>query len=588
MAAQSVIRVVALIVIALSFAACASPIATVPPQAVAKSSPFAASASPAPKINQTLQPIDTPPNPSTPPPTASLTIPRPDYPLAFGNTWVYESTRYEGFNATDIMTATSTITETAVEIQTDPTYFAAKIRQEASPETPIAGLPDLQDLARPASTTEYWLIVTGDRLYRQDKQPDLSNLQSTDALELVFPLKPDTKWVWLPARLPTDVGTDGVYRQIQSIESVQVPAGRFDNCFLIQNGWVTDTSSGWFCPGVGWVEQKTDHNGTPFGGHRVLLRYQLNPPSATAAREALDRFMQARIGRQDRLVLDALTDDLRARTENWPNDVWLYQVSNPCWYRYTVVQFEQTITARAQARVRVYQHDWAGDAAGGLPESWEQVIGLGETRDGWRVDEMTPAENQRQEPSEPHGPTLSACNVQVQSPTPPMEPPTLPVMRYAEFTTLNEAIQAAPFPVLVAAYIPDETPFYKAWLAEYADGSQSVRLVYSPPANDPHANVKSFDIILTNTNKPLTLDSIALQFRETALDVQQVQVRNTTGYAYWTPAASMGNSAVLVWREGALIIRISANGPWPAPGAENPHGLDERLLKIAESLRAIP
>ncbi len=202
------------------------------------------------------------------------------YPLALNNTWVYKSNRYEGFDPSEIMTATSTITETVVDVKTDPAYVAAKIRQDTSAEIPIAGPSNLQNL-RPASTTEYWLVHADHRLYRQDADLDLSNLDNRDSLELTFPLQAMAQWVWLPARLPTDPDTSGVLRQVLTVGKVQVPAGRFDSCFLIKDRWVTDTVESWFCPGVGWVDRKGDHNGTPYGSRRVLLGHELNTPSAT-------------------------------------------------------------------------------------------------------------------------------------------------------------------------------------------------------------------------------------------------------------------------------------------------------------------
>jgi hypothetical protein len=99
-----------------------------------------------------------------------------------------------------------------------------------------------------------------------------------------------------------------------------------------------------------------------------------------------------------------------------PVDVPLLQVSNPCWYRYQILDLPQT-TTQAQARVRVYEHFWSGDNGGGLPKSWEQEIGLLNSNSGWRVDQLSAEKNVRTEPDEPHGPTLSACNATRLTPT---------------------------------------------------------------------------------------------------------------------------------------------------------------------------
>jgi len=90
---------------------------------------------------------------------------------------------------------------------------------------------------------------------------------------------------------------------------------------------------------------------------------------------------------------------------------------------------------------------------------------------------------------------------------------------------------------------------------------------------------------MTKTDQPVTVDTITHQFKETPLDIGEVQVRGQTGYSYWTPLGAAGNSAVLFWREGMVDIRISLYGNWPVPDASHPHGLDDLMVKIAESMQ---
>ncbi|MCL5952419.1 MAG: hypothetical protein M1132_11995 [Chloroflexi bacterium] len=199
------------------------------------------------------------------------------YPLALGNTWVYASTRYDGFNPSDIMTATQTITETVVEIKNDPSFIAAKIRQETSADVPVSVPKGMEDMLRPASTVEYWLVAQGGRIYRQQKpNPDLMNLQDPDSLELVFPLQQGDTWNWLPARLPFESQTDGIRRQVLRTGPVFLPSAHFDNCALIKEDWADSTVEDSFCPGVGWVEKSSDHNGTPVGRHLELVKYRVS------------------------------------------------------------------------------------------------------------------------------------------------------------------------------------------------------------------------------------------------------------------------------------------------------------------------
>ena len=135
------------------------------------------------------------------------------------------------------------------------------------------------------------------------------------------------------------------------------------------------------------------------------------PIPSGEAQTTLENFMLARIYRDYQVVRELLSDALRQAVLAGSINVPVFQVSNPCWYRYDVVTFRQQTSTTAAARVRVYQHFWGGDNAGGPPNSWKQEMELVESSAGWRVDKLGPLQNQREEPKEPHGPTTSACNV---------------------------------------------------------------------------------------------------------------------------------------------------------------------------------
>lgn len=123
--------------------------------------------------------------------------------------------------------------------------------------------------------------------------------------------------------------------------------------------------------------------------------------------------MESRLQRQDTAVLGLLSDSLRQALETGRVEASrtnLLQVSNPCWYRYETLRLEQATRGIATVWVRVYQHFWGGDLMGGLPNSWEQQITLVETPSGWQVDRLSEPQNKREEPDEPHGAALSACN----------------------------------------------------------------------------------------------------------------------------------------------------------------------------------
>lgn len=127
---------------------------------------------------------------------------------------------------------------------------------------------------------------------------------------------------------------------------------------------------------------------------------------------ALESFMEARWSKQSPAFQSLLSDELKKALETnevQASGVNLFQASNPCWYRYEVLQLDRPATDRAVAQVRVYEHQWGGDIAGGVPRSWEQEIDLVEAAGGWKVDHLSAPRNTREEPAEPHGPTISAC-----------------------------------------------------------------------------------------------------------------------------------------------------------------------------------
>ena len=216
---------------------------------------------------------------SKPTPIPTLPSPEIDFPLALNNTWVFQATRYEGVPITEILTTTLVITETVVEVKSTSSYFVAKIHRDESAEMPVGDVPPSRQgiPLRPATSSEYWLVVSGNRIYRQERNLDLSNLSSTALLEFVFPLKLGEKWYVSDekAKLHPTYDDDWMLRKVTKVDTVVVPAGRFDNCFFLAEVWAGTTFETWFCPNVGIVDAKSDHHGTPMGWHQVLTRYQL-------------------------------------------------------------------------------------------------------------------------------------------------------------------------------------------------------------------------------------------------------------------------------------------------------------------------
>lgn len=216
---------------------------------------------------------------SKPTPIPPLPSPETDFPLALNNSWVFQATRYQGVPITEIITTTRVVTETVVDVKSVSSYFVAKIHRDESAEMPVGDVPpSWQGVPlRPATSSDYWLVVSGDRMYRQERGLDLANLSRTALLEFVFPLKVGGKWYVSDekAKLNPTYADDWMLRKVTKVDTVVVPAGRFNSCFFLEEEWAGTTFETWFCPNVGIVEKKSDHHGTLEGYRQALVRYQL-------------------------------------------------------------------------------------------------------------------------------------------------------------------------------------------------------------------------------------------------------------------------------------------------------------------------
>jgi len=201
-----------------------------------------------------------------------------DLPLVVDNAWVYQRTRYAGFYATKTMTATSIVTETVVDIAIEGDYVVATIRRDKSAEWLISEDIDAFTPEKIISSSNYWLVIDSDRVYRQKDELDLTGIKDSGEMELVFPLEVGEKW-YLDhgmAEVYPNKTVDSMLRKVQRIEKVEVPAGQFEGCFYMEEIIGGSTFERSFCPGIGWVDQRSDHHGTPSGWREVLLEYHLN------------------------------------------------------------------------------------------------------------------------------------------------------------------------------------------------------------------------------------------------------------------------------------------------------------------------
>lgn len=202
-------------------------------------------------------------------------------PLALGNTWIYQHTRYAGFNPGEVMTATSIITDTVVGLSTIDSYGVATIKREQSEEVPVSA--DIEALEiQPASSSHYWLVMDDTRVYRQESEPDVAHfdvarIDETGELMLVLPLHVGDKWYLNQemAALYPEMNVDSMLRKVQHKQSIDVPAGHFEGCYFMQEVIGGSVFARMFCPGVGWVDQRSDHSGTPYGWRETLIHSKI-------------------------------------------------------------------------------------------------------------------------------------------------------------------------------------------------------------------------------------------------------------------------------------------------------------------------
>lgn len=188
-------------------------------------------------------------------------------------------------------------------------------------------------------------------------------------------------------------------------------------------------------------------------------------------------------------------------------------------------------------------------------------------------------------PSSPPIATPTVSPAPSSQPTPPATEILLPI-RHLEYSSLDQLRAEAPFPLYLPGYLPPEVTFYKAWVSEYANGDQNVRILYEEPGDPHQALLKAVDIQMMLTESVLSLDSLLNQPKANPLDILEVNVRGRQGFTYWQRSVAMGNWATLAWRENSMNFTISLYGDWPFPREDNPHILDPLLLRIAESLEA--
>ncbi len=184
-------------------------------------------------------------------------------PFQPGTSWIYERTEYDQIpGSTDVLTHTLLVTETAVSVQQQPPYTIIEMRRQM-PDTMFASTKDLS----------YWYILDGQTLYRQEGMLNVEKVTDDGRIELVFPLTPGASWHSLPSLRDSDPKRqiNSWLRRVERLETVETPAGAFEQCAYFTEVAAGNYMQTWYCPDVGFVQRRDDHAGTRFGYAETLI-----------------------------------------------------------------------------------------------------------------------------------------------------------------------------------------------------------------------------------------------------------------------------------------------------------------------------
>jgi hypothetical protein len=189
------------------------------------------------------------------------------FPLAPASTWIYEYRAYaQEAQAVWVVTETILAVEKHQETLTAQVERIVKLQSgQPGPEFPM-----------PPQSGTLWYILRGNNLYRQTGPLDLQKLSDSATLEMVFPPESIPCWPLNENELgPLERGAAGCRYLNSQIPAYETPAGTFDNCLELLTPYLGGGTRSVFCPKIGFVAEKFDHAGSPFGYELILIGYSL-------------------------------------------------------------------------------------------------------------------------------------------------------------------------------------------------------------------------------------------------------------------------------------------------------------------------
>jgi hypothetical protein len=203
-----------------------------------------------------------------------------EFNLAKGTRWTYSYSEYQPAPAdpTQVITAQYQLTETVIDSNNTNGLFVAHVQ---SKKKPIRVPVDWTSFSPPG---EFWYIIKGQQVFQSGDPVDLSKV-NTDTLNLAFDFPLSVNQSWCPVRVdlkdpnhaPITNCDNGGKQTVLQQSAYQVPAGKYENCYQIEQFFNDGNFFQWFCKNIGVVEVKFDHNGTLFGFKQVLTVYDTGP-----------------------------------------------------------------------------------------------------------------------------------------------------------------------------------------------------------------------------------------------------------------------------------------------------------------------
>lgn len=237
----------ALVALVLVVAGCAGPSPTATPTPQPPATPYAAPSPSSPEPALT----DTPAARSNP---SGADTPADVWPLHIGATWIYSATLEYSPDGRNTIRLEGTITRTIVS-------------QDTVQDVPVwsmvtEGFP----LDRP-ETTQSGLVTLRNRVYALPEGLDAaavltqagSGFESNILIDL--PLTVGKKW-GEPQQLAR--GDNAYVWRVDAQEPVTTSLGVLSGCFRLVYETNPDTTTMWFCPGVGFARSEYEHHGSPY------------------------------------------------------------------------------------------------------------------------------------------------------------------------------------------------------------------------------------------------------------------------------------------------------------------------------------